>query len=270
MKIDYSEILKNFGQILNNEPEILAVFYEGSTATKTWDEFSDIDVCILVKDQDYEKIVKKLPEFLSWWGKINLINNYNGIDETYAYVNKDYLKVEINPIKKSELKPSWDLKNYRIEFDKTGTVPDILEKSKIEQKPLISHKEITWFFLDARNSFIYAARHYARGKKLSGASEIGNLGGQFFYYLGKIRGYEGYEFIRAAEKLLTKKEWGLLKISTCKSLKKSEFKRAIKANWKYMKYLENLYEKQTHKKLDLKCKDKELLNIINTALNKSS
>lgn len=269
MKVDYSEQLEEFTEKLKKIPEILAVFYNGSTATKKWDEFSDIDVCILVNDNNYEKIVKKLPELLSMWGKINLCNHYQNYDETYAFIGKDYTKIEIEPFKESDLnKGNMHLKNIRIAFDKNGNLTHAFDKFK-DKKQDLEHKEMVWFFLDTRSNFIYSARHYARGQKLSGASEIGNIGGQLFYYLGKIKGMEGHINIRTAEKHLTKKEWNFLKISSCKSLKKSEVKRAIKANWEYMKYLEKMYEQKTKRKLNLQCNDKEILTIINKTLNKS-
>jgi predicted nucleotidyltransferase len=270
MNKDYSEKLEKFTLKLRKIPEILAVYYTGSTAKKSWDEFSDIDIDIVIDDKDYDRIIKQLPDFLSIWGKIKLCNNYIGMDEVYAYIDKDYTKVEINPLKLSELKPKWELKNIRIAYDNEGTLTKVFEKSKNETRPQLDHNEIVHFFLHCRNSFFYAARHYARGQKLSGVSEIGNIGGQFFYYLGKIKGMEGYESIRTAEKHLTKKEWNYLKISRCRSLKKFEVKRAIKANWEYMKYLENRYEKLTKRKLNLKCNDKEILANINKTISKSS
>lgn len=266
MNPNYSEKLSEFTSKLRNIPEILAAYYTGSTAKESWDEYSDIDVDIIVKDGDYNKIVKRLPKLLSMWGKINLCNHYRDCDETYAYIGKDYTKVEISPIKKSSLKPSWKLRDIRIAFDKEGTLTKAVRESKNEKKPKLDHKEFVHLFLYLRDSFIYSAKHYARGQKLSGASELGIISAELFYYLGKIKGMEGYENIRTAEKHLTKKEWGFVKVSGCRSLEKREVKRALKANWDYMKYLEKLYEKKTGRKLGLKCDDREILKLIDRIL----
>lgn len=269
MKVDYSKQLNEFTEKLRKIPEILAVLYTGSTAKQSWDEYSDVDIDIVVKDKDYNKIVKQLPKMLSMWGKVRLCNHYKGCDETYVFIGKDYTKVEIDPIKKSDLKPNWTFKDIRIGFDKDGTITKIHKQSLKEKRPKLDHNEFVHLFLDTRSNFLYIVRHYARGQKLSGASEIGGIGGELFYYLGKLKGMEGYENIRTAEKHLTKNEWDFLKISSCKSLKKTEVKRAIKANWKYMKYLERLYEKTTKRKLNLKCNDKEILQIINKTLDRA-
>ena len=103
-RVDYSKELKEFTEKLKKIPEILEVQYAGSTKTKSWDQYSDIDIDIIVRDKDYNKIVKKLPKLLAMWGPIKFYNNYIGNDETYAYIGKDYLKVEIDPIKKSYAK----------------------------------------------------------------------------------------------------------------------------------------------------------------------
>jgi predicted nucleotidyltransferase len=266
MRKDYSKELEEFTEKLRKMPEILAVFYTGSTAKKSWDKYSDIDIDIVVKDKDYKNIVKRLPQILSLWGKIKLCNHYTGIDETYAFIGKDYTKVEIDPIKKSNLKPMWQLKDIRIAFDKDGSITKVFKQSHKETRPKLDHNEFVQLFLDIRSNLLYVVRHYARGQKLSGSSELGRISGDLFFYLGKIKGMEGYENIRTAEKHLTKKEWNFLKISSCKSLKKQELKKAINANWKYMKYLEKKYEQTTKRKLNLRCNDNEILMIIGKTL----
>ena len=266
MKVDYSKKLKGFTEKLKKVPQIIAVFYTGSTARRSWDKYSDIDIEIIVSDKDYESIVKQLPKFLSMWGKIKLYNNYKASDQVYAFIGKDYAKVEINPIKESNFKPKWVLKDIRVGFDKEDIMTPVLKKSQKEKRPMLDHNEMVHFFLDTRSNFLYVARHYARGQKLSSASELNNIGGQLFDYLGKIKGMEGHENLRSAEKHLTKKEWNFLKASKCNSLNKREVKRAIKANWKYMKYLESLYEKKNGSKLNLKCNDNDILRRIDRTL----
>jgi len=268
MKKDYTKRLGEFTEKLRNIPEIIAVYYTGSTAKKSWDEFSDIDVDIIVEDKDYNKIVKKLPKVLSMWGKIKLCNHYENHDETYAFIGENYEKIEIDPIKKSDLKPSWHLKNIRIAFDKEGTLTKAFKKSQKEEKEKLNYNYFIWLFKELRGNFLYASRHFARGQKLSGASEIGSIGGQLFINLGKIKGMEDYENIRSAEKHLTKKEWDFLKYSSCKSLNKADFEKSLKSNWKFMKYLEEMYEKTSGKKLNLNCDDKEILNNIKMTLNR--
>lgn len=262
MFIDYSKRLNEFTDKLKANPKIIAVYFTGSTSKQSWDEYSDIDIDIVVEDKDYRQFLKEIPKLLSFWGKIKFYNNYKDYDETYAFVGKEYLKVEIDPINKSGLKPSWIYKDAKIAFDKEGTLTKVFKKSQKEKRPLLNHKELAHFFLDTRNNFIYSVRHYARGQKLSGAGELRRISGDLFYYLGKIKGMEGYENIRNAEKHLTNKEMDFVKDSELKSLNKKEVIKIIRVEWKYMKYLEKLYEKTSKRKLNFKCDDKEIFNLL--------
>jgi predicted nucleotidyltransferase len=264
--LNHEPRLERFLEELKKVPEIIGVMYFGSTATKSWDKYSDLDIDVVVEDANYNKFVKKIPKLLEWWGDVKLINQYKDSDEWYVFVGEDYLKIEIDPHKKSNLKSSFWFKQNRIVYDKKKILKEIYQKSKDFKKPELDHGSFVQLFLDLRNMFIYAVRHYSRGQKLSGVSELGNIGGQLFYYLGRIKGLEGWEHIRIAEKTLSKKEWNFLKISRCKSLQKLEVKRAIKANWAYMKYIEGLYQRTSGKKLNLKCNDKEILNLIGNTL----
>ena len=266
MKIDYTKKLKEFSEELKKIPEIIAVCYTGSTAKKSWDKYSDLDIDIIVKNKDFIKIKKIVPKLMNLWGKVNLTCYYKNSDETYAFIGKDYLKVEIEILKKENLKPDFELRDIRIEFDKDGTLTKVSNESKKLKKDLLDKKEFNHLFLDMRSNFIYVARHYARGQKLSGASELNRIGGDLFYYLAKLKNLEDYELLRKAEKHLTKKEWNFIEESRCHSVQKEEVKRAIKAKWKYMKYLEKEYEKLTKTKLNLDCNDKEILKIIERTL----
>jgi len=266
MKPDYSKKLKEFEEYLKKIPEIIAVLYTGSTATQTWDKYSDLDIDIVVRDKDYEKTKKMRPKLLSWWGGVKLINHYKGSDETYAFLGKNYLKIDMDVIKFSKLKPSWEASKIKIAFDKDGTLTKVFKKSQKEKKPKFKLEEFTHLLLDTRSNLIYIAMHYARGQKFSGCEEITTVRWDLFYLLSKLKEVEGHELMRGAEKLLSEKEWKLWKNSNCKSYDKKELKRAIKANWEFMKHIEKLYEKKTKKKLNLKCNDKEIWKKVNEFL----
>src|SRR3989344_4420032 len=262
MKINHEPKLERFLNELKKLPEVIGVLYLGSTATKEWDEYSDLDIDIVVEDKNYNEFLKKIPNLLKWWGEEKLINKYMEEDEQYLFVNKEYLKIEIDPKKKNEILPNYWFKFNRIVYDKTGFLKREYEKSLKIKKPKLKHKEFIQFLIDARGTFIYVVRHYSRGQRLSGISELGNIGGKLFYYLGMIKGYEGWEHIRNADKTLDEKEWNFLKNSKCNSFEKKELIRSIKPNWEYMKNIEDLYEMKTKRKLNLKCNDKEILEVI--------
>ncbi len=267
MKINHSKELKAFTEKLSKIPGVRGIFYTGSTAKETWDEYSDIDIEVLVKDNAYAELVKKIPALVAMWGKVKFINTYKGLDDSYAFMGEDYLKLEIALKKQSDVKPSWWFREEsRIAYDPEGILTKNLQDSKKMDRPKLNHEEFVHLFLDMRSSFIYIARHYARGQKLSAVSELGRIGGDLFFYLGKVKGLEGYEHVRQAEKNLTQNEWAFVKSSRCTSMDKAELKRCIKVNWDYMKYLETLYEKTSKRRLQLKCNDDEILEVVRKIL----
>jgi predicted nucleotidyltransferase len=264
---DYQKKIKKdlelFTEKLKKIPEIAAIYYTGSTATEKWDEYSDIDIDIVIDDKDYLKIVKKLPKILSLWGPIKHWNRYDAHDEHYAFIGEDYLKVEIDPIKSSILKKGidWDLK---LVYDPKGLIRRTKKLAKKKIKPEV--KDFEYRLKYGGDNLIYAVRHFARGQKFSALTELNQDRADLFQLLCKLRGVPDYELIRSAERVFSKKEWKLWEDAQCRSMEKKEFKRAILAIWNFMKYIEGEYEKQTGRKLSLGHNDKELLKLFSRTL----
>lgn len=263
MKIDHTDKLNNFVEYLKNFPEIIGIAFSGSTATSSWDEFSDLDIDVVSKDKDYKKLVQLIPKFLSWWGEIKFYNNYGTWDETYGFIGKEFLKVEIEPIQESYFKkPNFDIKNIKIVYDKFG----ILEKGKKNSQKLkhfhLIKKDFVWSFLDMRSNFLYVSNHYARGQKVEAISQMDEIRNDLFKLLGKTKQLQDWEFSRNAERIMSKKEFLFWKESRCNSNDKKDLIKAIKTSWKFMKYVESEFEKKSNEKLNLNVDDEEILNKI--------
>lgn len=260
MKKNYSKQLDEFTEKLKKIPEIIGICYTGSTATASWDEYSDLDVDIVVKDKDYNQIVKRLPKILELWDKdVKFGTHYQDQDETYAYFGKDYFKVEIDPIKESQLdKPNFNFKNIKVVYDKTGKLTKVHEESKALKRPEIDEQKFTNILIEIRSYLFYIVRHYARGYKFSGIEEMKTIKWELFNLLAMLEGVEKYELVRGFEKLFSNKEKKMWMNSWCNSNDKKELKRSLKANWKFMKYIERRYEEVIGNKLNLGTNDKEI------------
>lgn len=268
MKKEEAEIkLQEFTKKLKKIPEIMGAYYTGSTATKTRSKYSDIDIDIVVEDKNYKKIVKKLPKLFSMCGDVRLVNHYKNLDETYAFIVEDYEKVEIDPIKKSKLKEKLgELRVIRIGFDKKGIIKKKFVGKEEVKKIKLNHEEFVHLLLDTRANFIYIVRHFARGKRFSAVEEITTIRNDLFHLLARLKGLEDWKLTRNVEKLLSRKELDFVKNSICKNYEKKELRKAIKANWEFMKHIEREYEKKAKRKLNLKCNDKEILEVIDERL----
>jgi hypothetical protein len=235
MKINYSKRLKKFERYLSQFSEIKKIKYTGSTKTKSWDKYSDLDIDIYVNKKDFPKFIKKVPKILSWWGEINLIGKYPEGNEIYGYFGKDYLKVEIETIILGE----------------NSFSPKKKKKKKIENLSL---------FL--RDWTIYISRHYARGQKFSAFYETFDLRKQIIDYLAEARKSTRWDFIRNAEKNLSNKEKKLIEGITIKNKNLSELKTFILNVWKFLDYIDKIWEKENQKKLNLKINKKGILKMI--------
>jgi predicted nucleotidyltransferase len=262
-KQKFEEKLNEITEKLQKIPEIIGIFYTGSTATQNWSKYSDLDIDIVVRDKDYKRIIKKLPIMMANFGKLKLCNHYQGIDETYGFYDKDYFKLDLCPIKESDLR-LYKNEKKKIVFDKEDKIKKLMGNT-FKKKHKIDKKEIVHLLLDTRSNFLYIVRHYAKGKKYSGVSEITGITEDLFYLLAKIKGLEVYELKRNYESVLNAKEKKLVENCNFHSFDKKELKRAIMACWKLMKYIEVRYENK-YGKLNLKCNDEEILRIIDKPL----
>lgn len=234
MKKDYSKQLNEFNKYLKSFPEIKKIKYTGSTATKSWDEYSDLDIDIYVNKKDFPKITGKIPKILSWWGEIKLMCKYPDVNEFSAYVGKDFLKVEIDII--------------------------VLGEEEHNKKKTKQQIEDTSVFL--RDWTIYLSRHYTRGQKISAYYETLSLGRDIIKYFSEAKGLPYFELIRNSEKLLSKKEKIFFDNLFLRKCSKKELIRFILNIWRFLEYIDNVWEKRNKTKLNLKIKKKETLKMV--------
>jgi|APSaa5957512622_1039677.scaffolds.fasta_scaffold22044_2 hypothetical protein len=259
MKPNHSKKLAEFTEYLKTFPEVIGIYYSGSTATASWDEYSDLDIGIVTKDKNYKKIVKILPKLLSWWGNIMFCNPYETWDQMYGFIGEGYFKVEIEPVKVSYFsKPHFDIKNIKIVYDPTKKLAQGKSISQELKTVHLDEKYFRWNLLDTRSNLIYIANHYARGQKIEAIGTIDIIGNELFKLFAKTKNMEDWELRRVAEKEMSKKEHRLWEKSRCGGDTKKEVKRSLKACWDFMKYVEGEYEKASGKKLNLGTDDGEI------------
>jgi len=244
-------------KILSSD-EIIGIFYTGSTATGKFDEFSDLDI-YLVTNSCQITLIDNLLEFISSRWAVRFFNKT--MDSLSVYIQDDFFKLEIHILGMSDLKPGHRMKDARIVKDQNDSLSQI---KKISQSwnVKISYEDITNFFIDQRESQLYVARHTARGWKWSAMGDANYQGEQLFYLLARLKGRLQYGF-REAEYFLTAEELKLLSATRCHTPETQEIYRAMKANWTFMKYIEDYYNNQNSKKLKISTPDQELLDYIN-------
>jgi predicted nucleotidyltransferase len=263
----HKEKLAKFIEHVKNIPEIIAVCYVGSTASETWDKYSDLDILLVVKDKDYRKVRRMQPKLFEFFGKIKFQDCFPKTDdEFWAFVGDDYFSVDMDILKKSKLRVGYEFKKARIVFDRDGKLTECCRRARTIHFCRRTLPETKSFLLNIRSNFIGVAGNFMRNRKLYAVSEIDNISAELFGFMAEVKKVAPFELLRQEEKL-SAQEKIFMGESRYKSRDMSEVKRALFANWKYMKYLENEYEKRDGRKLNLKCNDKEILDIINKTFN---
>ncbi len=246
-------------------PEIMGAFYTGSIAIGKNDKYSDIDMSVIVKSKDTEKIIEKLREIVSAFGNIKMYNLYSHAEGGWSFtsfIGQNYLEVEIDLYIFESMKPSLDLKNILIIKDRNSFLENLKRKSQKFKVEIPNIKDFKQLLFDIRVSQIYTARHTARGWKWSALGEVEYEGRRLFDVLTKLRGREQYGY-REVEKWMTKKELAMLDATRCSSTKTEYIRKSMKAVWKFADYVKKEYERVTKRKIKLIYNDKEILKIAN-------
>ncbi len=258
-------VLEKIGQKLHTVKEVTGVFYSGSTASGKLDAFSDLDIFLIADKKRAKKLFGVLEKWVDSNWKIKMRNICDS--RMILFIGETFLKVEFDVLGKEEIMPEYKLKFARIAKDTNNFLKNLKKKS-MNCSLIVSKKEAEKLFFESRDSQLYAARHAARGWRWSAMGEANYCGEQMFYLLAKLKGRRQFGF-REAEKFLTKYELTLLKETRCCSTNVLEIQRAMKANWKFMKYVEMHYEKISGNKLNKAFSDYELLKIVEMTYEKA-
>jgi predicted nucleotidyltransferase len=253
------KLLKEFEKKLVNFSEVLAVYYAGSTARKSIDKYSDLDLYLVVSSKNYDSFKMKFKQIAELFGeKINFMFSK---DAAIVYLGKEFIKVEINLIKQEDLKVSSDLGLIRILFDKEGSLKNLHHKSKEVKKQLRDVKSAERFFTAVRDHYISIARHYARGQKFSAVYRLQTIKSKMIPFIAEIKGVEDFEVIKSAEKILTKEQYALMKKIDCNTNKKN-FMIGLNSYFNLSNNLQKEYEKKIGEKLKINCNDKEVISLV--------
>lgn len=117
-------------QDLLNDKQVIAVFYGGSIGNGNTDNYSDIDLRIVVKDEAYEHYRQQKRERASEWGKVLFYEDVAYTNYSVAHFDC-FVKVDTFYYRKKDLQPSVWLKNIEIVRDSSGLLEEILEKSMV-------------------------------------------------------------------------------------------------------------------------------------------
>lgn len=142
LPIHRDKLLENALNDLTNDPNVLAIYQGGSLAKGNYDNYSDIDLHIIVAAEKKADFVRAKRERPKKWGKVLY---YEGPEFTPVVVThyECFVKVDTFYKEPNELEPSVWLHGLKALYDPHGLVENALEQSsKIEYKPTVEEVEV--------------------------------------------------------------------------------------------------------------------------------
>lgn len=124
------------------DENILGVFYGGSLGNNNTDLYSDIDLRIVVKDDEFEDYRINKNQRAKNWGRVLFFEDFPYSNYTTAHYDT-FIKVDAFYYKVQNVQPSIWLKNIKIIHDTDDLLKSILEKSaKLSYLPSVQEVEI--------------------------------------------------------------------------------------------------------------------------------
>ncbi|MDX5476233.1 MAG: hypothetical protein LPK00_11925 [Bacillaceae bacterium] len=116
---------------VKNDPNIVAAFYGGSIANENEDNYSDIDLRIIVKEQAFEQYRLKKKERAKNWGEVLFYEDFPWAPYSIAHF-KNFIKVDTFYYKDIDIQPSLYLKNMKIIHDSDEILMRVLKLSNTQ------------------------------------------------------------------------------------------------------------------------------------------
>ncbi|MEN0644962.1 aminoglycoside 6-adenylyltransferase [Alkalicoccobacillus gibsonii] len=137
-----SELVTRICDDLIVDDRILAVFFGGSIGNETTDIYSDIDVRIVVKDEDYDSFKLSKRKRAQCWGNVLFFEDVPWTNYSVAHYDT-FLKVDSFYYRKWDLEPSVWLQDIQIVMDSGGFMSEIVEESKkLRYEPSVGEVEL--------------------------------------------------------------------------------------------------------------------------------
>lgn len=162
------DIKKAIERDLTDDMYIIAVFYGGSIGNANSDDYSDIDLRIVVTEDAFEDYRKNKKKRANNWGNVLFFEDIPYANYSTAHYD-NFVKVDMFYYRLKDILPSIWLRNIEVLYDSSELLEDIVKKSRtLIFKPSIEDVELwrTKFFAHLHEAYrrvmrneIYYALH---------------------------------------------------------------------------------------------------------------
>jgi hypothetical protein len=249
--------LRSFEDAIQTDPDILGVFYYGSTGHGTSDQFSDLDISVWVVDaiEGAEAISAKIwaVAWLHWPGAFHLWTRSVG----KGFVGDDWRRVDIDVERKADLTPDAHYAQAHIVKDTDGVWAQLIAASP-KDIPAVTLAQAVEVIEEAIDTQFFVALQNARGAVWSAMDEVASHSKQLYGLLAQFRGHLSYGF-RYVEQLLSVEEQEMLRACWPQQPQPAEVRRASRVLWAWTKHVWAEAERELGRSLHMAVDEREML-----------
>jgi predicted nucleotidyltransferase len=250
--------LDTFEHIIKHDPEVLGVLYFGSLGRGTAGRFSDLDVLVWLPEELELSARDKLLQLLSLFGENHWLET--GDRHVTGFVESEWTQVDIEFAQREHLVPSARYTGATVIKDTDGVLaimaaacePERLTET-VESAADVIHGAIS--------DLLFLTRHNARGSIWSARGNLTYQSTLLYELLGRLRGRRTYGY-RYVEELLTPDEQVLLTAAWPCELTREENRRAARALWAWIQYVQREAERSIGQSLGVEVNEYELFAVI--------
>lgn len=223
--------LGDFERAIQNDPEVLGVFYFGSLGRGAATRHSDLDIYVCVPDEIGEPYPDKFLSLLKHFGEVHWLD----IEHGTGFMGPGWVQTDIEIDRRSALKPSPRFAGATLIKDTDGLMSAFLAQCLPEQfvETVESARPVIY---EAVSDQLFNARHNARGSHWSAMGGVSYWAYRTYELLGRLRGRRTYGY-RYVEELLSPDEYAMLAAAWPREPTREENRRAAQALWTWTKYV---------------------------------
>jgi hypothetical protein len=250
--------LDDFERVIQADPEVLGMCYFGSLGRGTATRFSDLDILVWVPDNLARGARDKLLQLLLLFGETHWLDT--GENHVTGFVGSEWTQVDIELARQENLLPSARYVGARVIKDRDGALATMVAACEPE-RITETVESATDVIHGAISDLLFLARHNARGSIWSARGNIIYQCILTYELLGRLRGRRTYGY-RYVEELLTPDEQALLTAVWPCALTCEENRRAARALWIWIRYVQREAEHTLGQPLDFILDEEGLLAAI--------
>ena len=144
---DPQPLIDRFVEICSNDERIVAAFLGGSLARDRADTYSDVDLCVITRDDAFYDVVGERASLIAQVGEPIFVEDW-GIDDVVSFVLADGTEAEIffgRVRSLGELRPG----RHRTLFDRDGILEGVTfeeERTGPEELEDVLRQTLSWFW----------------------------------------------------------------------------------------------------------------------------